>query len=118
MDQNTINILKEKLLEEKKNLEQELKTESTTTPLEADGLTAKFPDYGDKEEENASEVADYSTTVTLEKQIEKSLLAVNEALEKIENGEYGNCQTCNEEIEQNRLLANPTAKQCLKHASQ
>ena len=115
MDQNTINTLKEKLLEEKKDLEQDLQTESTATPLEADGLTAKYPDYGDKEEENASEVADYSTNVTLEKQIEKSLKAVNYALEQIDKGEYGKCQVCGEEIEQERLLANPTAQQCLKH---
>ncbi len=38
---------------------------------------------------------------------------VNGALQRIERDEYGVCLDCGEEINGNRLLANPIAKRCL-----
>ena len=37
------------------------------------------------------------------------------ALEKMENGKYGLCETCGAPIEADRLNANPAAKTCKKH---
>jgi len=37
------------------------------------------------------------------------------ALEKIDAGTYGRCEICNEEIEADRLLANPAARTCKTH---
>ena len=39
---------------------------------------------------------------------------LNEALERIENGTYGLCRSCNEEISRKRLDAVPHATQCIK----
>ena len=36
-------------------------------------------------------------------------------LDKIKHGVYGKCQTCQEEIESERLEANPSARTCKKH---
>jgi len=38
---------------------------------------------------------------------------VEEALRRIERGEYGICENCNEEISKNRLEAVPIAKLCV-----
>lgn len=38
---------------------------------------------------------------------------VKHALEKIENGTFGQCEECGEEIEEKRLLARPMATQCI-----
>lgn len=42
-------------------------------------------------------------------------LEVKRALEKIEDGTYGKCEVSGEEIEGDRLEANPAAKTCIKH---
>ncbi len=39
---------------------------------------------------------------------------LNEALERIENGTYGVCRSCNEEISKARLEAVPHATQCIE----
>lgn len=41
---------------------------------------------------------------------------VQHALEKIEAGEYGNCETCGEPISDVRLEAMPAARYCITHA--
>ena len=40
---------------------------------------------------------------------------VDEALEKIEKGTYGICETGGEKIEEDRLEANPSARTCKAH---
>jgi YteA family regulatory protein len=40
---------------------------------------------------------------------------INKALEAIQNGAYGICETCKEEIPAERLEALPTALYCIKH---
>jgi len=45
---------------------------------------------------------------------ERGLLSkINEALEKIEDGDYGLCETCGEEIGLKRLEARPVARLCI-----
>ena len=41
------------------------------------------------------------------------LKKIDEALEEIENGTYGICKECGDEIEIKRLLARPTANLCI-----
>lgn len=44
----------------------------------------------------------------------RQLVLINEALERIEDEEYGFCQNCEEEINVRRLDAVPWARYCLK----
>ncbi|MDP2671249.1 MAG: TraR/DksA C4-type zinc finger protein [bacterium] len=45
--------------------------------------------------------------------LETDLKAVEEALGRIKDGTYGNCQNCGKKIEENRLSIMTTAKFCL-----
>ena len=56
--------------------------------------SAKFVDYGEKDDENAAEVATFEKNLSLEKTLEVSLYNVNKALKKIEAGDYGLCEKC------------------------
>jgi RNA polymerase-binding transcription factor DksA len=40
---------------------------------------------------------------------------INDALEKIEENRYGECEICSEDIEEDRLEVNPAARTCKKH---
>jgi DnaK suppressor protein len=44
----------------------------------------------------------------------RQLVMINEALERIEDDEYGLCQNCEEEVNPKRLNAIPWARYCLK----
>jgi DnaK suppressor protein len=50
---------------------------------------------------------------------ERGLLSkINSALEKIEGGEYGECESCGEEIGLKRLEARPVARLCIECKSE
>ena len=74
---------------------------------------ARFPDFGDKEDENAAEVAAFEGNLSLEKNLEISLFNVNKALKKIEDGSYGLCEKCGMPIDPARLKAFPSATVCM-----
>ncbi|MEX1112674.1 MAG: TraR/DksA family transcriptional regulator [Candidatus Andersenbacteria bacterium] len=69
---------------------------------------ADFPDYGRKDEENASEVADYQASYATTEALEARLEEVGAALKRIEAGTYG-ATGDGEEIPEDRLRANPAA---------
>ena len=46
----------------------------------------------------------------------QSLIYVENALSRIENGTYGECEVCGEKIEEQRLKALPYATLCMEHA--
>lgn len=48
--------------------------------------------------------------------IQDSLRDVNLALGKLDEGTYGKCEECGEEIVEARLEAMPAARYCIKHA--
>ena len=45
-------------------------------------------------------------------------IVILKALEKIEKGEYGTCEVCAAEIEEDRLEANPSARTCKAHVDE
>ena len=104
----------EKLLgEEKVRLEKELAKFTTKNQHVSGDFDATFPEYGDKEDENAQEVAQYTTNKPLEIALESELRDVGKSLERLEKGEYGVCKYCKKAIDEKRLLARPTSGACV-----
>jgi RNA polymerase-binding protein DksA len=104
--------LKEKLLEEKTRIQTELDRIGKPTTKEGDYST-NFSEMGEDEDENASEVEEYTDNLALEANLEKQLKEILEALEKMESGTYGKCENCNTDISIERLRAYPAAKTCI-----
>ncbi len=113
MDKTTLKTLEEKLLEEKAKLEVELGGFATRNPKNVDDFNADFPQLGEKEDENASEVAEYSKDLTVERTLEASLRDVKKALERLHEGTYGVCKYCGKSIDNKRLMARPTSTSCI-----
>jgi RNA polymerase-binding protein DksA len=111
-DPQTLAELKEKLLQEKVRIEDELGRIAKPAATEGDYVTT-FEDVGKDEDENATEVEDYTDNLALESSLEKQLKDVMEALEKMGNGTYGKCENCGIEIPLERLRAYPAAKTCI-----
>jgi hypothetical protein len=68
---------------EKKHLEEDLGKFAKKNPMAPGGFDSSFPDYGDKDDENAAEVADYVVNLSLEDNLEKALRDVDQALERL-----------------------------------
>lgn len=113
LDQKTIKEIELQLLAQKKQIVDDLADLSRNDNHEADNMSAKFPEYGDKPDENAQEISDYSTNIVTEKVLEKSLEDINKTLDRITKGSYGVCKYCGNAIAAKRLLARPTASSCI-----
>jgi len=114
LDKKIIAEIKKSLLAQKKQIIGDIDDISREDDHEADNMTAKFPEYGDKPDENVQEISDYSADVVTEKVLEKSLEDIDKALERIAKGTYGICKYCGNPIAEKRLLARPTASSCIK----
>ncbi|MFH1171850.1 MAG: TraR/DksA C4-type zinc finger protein [bacterium] len=80
-----------------------------------DDFHARFPSYGDMDEENAEEVSDFEDEVSIDRGLEALLQATDEALAAIEKGTYGTCRVCGKEIDFERLSIVPSTTLCREH---
>lgn len=118
MNAKDLTYFKNRLLNEKKLLEEELATVGRKDPTNPKDWQATVDDSQvDNADEN--EVADvleeYEEHKAILTQLETQLNEVQAALQKIEKGTYGICEISGEEIEKERLEANPSARTGIKH---
>lgn len=102
------------LLDEKARLEHDLTQLSAPSNPKGEDSDSAFPDYGNKDDENAAEVADYAANQSIEQDLGNLLRDVNSALKRIEEGTYGICKYCKKPIEEKRLLARATSSACVE----
>ncbi len=68
-----------------------------------------FPDPTDR----ASLESDRNFLLRIRDRERKLIAKIEEALERIENGTFGICEVCGEEISKERLQARPVTTQCI-----
>lgn len=96
---NILNIWKEQLMSEMNRTVQHLKSDA-----------ANFPDPVDR----ASQEEEFNLELKTRERERKLIKKIDEALEKIQGGDYGFCLDCGAEIGIKRLEARPTATQCIE----
>jgi DnaK suppressor protein len=77
------------------------------------GMTAQkenFPDPTDR----ASLESDRNFMLRIRDREAKLIKKIKKALERIDNGSFGICETCGEEISIERLRARPVTTQCIE----
>jgi len=109
LSQATIEKMKKELLERKEQILKDL----VDITNEKD-QKAKFPEFGDKADENAQEITEYSTNLATEKVLESTLRDIEDALDRIKKGAYGTCKYCQKQISEKRMLARPVASACIE----
>ncbi|MDZ4345286.1 MAG: hypothetical protein U1E51_22940, partial [Candidatus Binatia bacterium] len=97
--------MKQKLLDEQGQITKELKVDARD---DHGDYQAIYPEYGRHEDENASEIADYTALNAATEALEKRLEEIQTALERVNNGTYG-ITSHGQLIPENRLRANPAA---------
>lgn len=115
MKKTFIEEMKTALLAEKDRLEKELARFSHRNPKSpAADFDSDFPNIGDSEDENAAEVAQFTDNLSLEDELERALRDVDVALKRVDDGTYGLCNYCKQEIDEKRLKARPTSSSCIQ----
>lgn len=108
--------MKAALAVEKAKLEAELAglAHRNTRPNE-DGqiFEVQHPNFGESEDENASEIAQYGDNLSLEQELESGLKDIASAMKAVGNGTYGVCKYCKQNIPEDRLRARPTSTSCV-----
>lgn len=110
--------LKKQLEEEKTLLETELASLGSRNPANpSDWMPAKpaGDEFGADRNDNADIIEDMQDDNASLNELEGRLNTVIAALEKIESNSYGTCTVCGNEIEEDRLNANPAAPTCKAH---
>lgn len=97
------NHFKEKLLEEKKSLEEEI----AELKNELD-----FGDDTDGLEEETDKSEEFATQIQIRKTLQNRLARVSDALKKIQDNAYGICEKCGEEISAALLEIDPESRLC------
>lgn len=109
---------KNKLEEEENLLKGELEKVGRRNPDNLSDWEAT-PTERDSSQADENTVADsvegYEENVAIVNTLETRYQDLKKALDKIKNGTYGLCEVCGEEIDTQRLEANPSAKECRKH---
>ena len=114
MDKKTLKEIEKKLLEQKKTIEDELSAIGEKKEERTDDYDSHFPNYGDKEDENAAEVAVYSDRIAIEQELEHDLRDIDKALKSVKDGSYGICKYCGKPIDVRRLMVRPTSSSCVE----
>lgn len=115
-----MNTHKIKLEEEKKLLEEELKSlgkKDSKGDWEAIPESENNSQEVQDEADMAERSEDYQERSLKLNLLEKRLSDIEKSLEKIENGQYGICDNCGKKIEEDRLDVNPaafTCKECME----
>lgn len=112
---------KDKLTEEKKLLERELSGVghiNSDNPSDWEGEPAKMDIQEADKNERADRIEEFETNAAIEVTLEDRLGEIKNALGRIVTGAYGICEIGGEEIEHERLMANPAARTCKKHINE
>ena len=109
LDKETSNKMQKELLERKERVSKDL-----ADITGGEGASAKFPDFGDKTDENAQEIGEYSTNIATEKVLESTLRDIDNSLDRIKKGSYGICKYCKKPIGKKRMMARPVASACVE----
>ena len=76
------------------------------------GMTQPKENFADPTD-RASHEADRSFELRIRDREHKLIKKVKKALERIENGTFGHCESCEEDISMERLRARPVTTQCI-----
>ena len=109
---------KKSLSTEKASLEEELATVAERNSGTSSGWEAnsgKMEVDAADENEVADKLEELEDNSGIADKLEYQLNEVKAALERIEKGTYGICETCGQPIEIERLEANPSARISIKH---
>lgn len=113
---NDSSIYKTRLEEEKARLEAEMATIARRNPANPNDWEAMAAEEGSADPSlQADKLDHFQENVAILEELEARYADVQDALGRIASGTYGLCEVSGEEIEADRLEADPAARTCKAH---
>ncbi len=112
LTQNDLKKIKEKLIEERMKLEEELRRVRRGL-AESQAESAGENNFEEDYAESGSSTFEREKELSIEVSVSDLLQKVDRALERLRNGSYGYCLTCGKPIAKERLKALPYAELCI-----
>ncbi len=111
---------KERLEREQELLQGELSALGKRNPANPSDWepAATTGEFGADRNDNADLIEELHENNAAINELEVRLKNVSEALERIDAGSYGICEVSGEDIELERLNANPAARTCVEHMAE
>jgi RNA polymerase-binding transcription factor DksA len=106
--------LEKKLLEERAQIERELKELEEDLHHHTQSEISGEDIYEDEYAESGSATFEREKDLSIELSLKDTMEQINRALERIKNDTYGICQRCQKPIEIERLRAIPYAELCIQ----
>lgn len=115
---NKLSMLKNELLQRKKELQQELEATDyfDTKRSHVNDSIGELSHYDNHPADTGTELFEREKDTALVEHFEKEIKDINHALDRMENGTYGRCEACQKDIPIERLEALPTATHCIEHS--
>lgn len=111
--------LKNLLLKEQAEIEQELNLIADKSELVKGDYRARFPgasDPSDPPDVRAQDISEFERQKAAEQTLELRLKEINETLKRLDADDYGTCTNCKSPIQQARLRVMPMASLCMNCA--
>ncbi|MCL1695358.1 MULTISPECIES: TraR/DksA C4-type zinc finger protein [unclassified Lysinibacillus] len=109
MDPQVLEKFRRQLEQELKEIEQQI--EESERPV-----ATELSNYDNHPADNASDLTDKLTEMVIDEHRGDHAEEIKHALQAMEDGTYGKCAICSEEIPIGRLEAKPEALTCVEHA--
>jgi YteA family regulatory protein len=108
--------LLQKLEQEKSQIEKRLKqNDSYGMDQSMNGSIGELSGYDNHPADLGTEIFERGKDLALNENDERRLKEIDKALERMDQGTYGICKVCGQEIGEDRLEAVPTAEYCVHH---
>jgi len=100
---------------EKDSLEEEMASHGKNAGAMWEGSSGSEGEEADPVDA-ADNIEELATNIPLVAEMQRRKKELDAALERMDKGTYGRCETCNQPIPFDRLEANPAALTCVEHA--
>jgi YteA family regulatory protein len=117
LEQQRYEHLRSQLVKEKEDIERRLKVnDSFQLEQSARDSDGELSHYDNHPADTATSLYEREKDLALLEHERHHLEEIEDALSRMETGDYGKCETCQQEIALERLEAVPTTKYCVEHA--
>lgn len=113
MEQGELQELSKRLQEEERSIIAQIGSVGDANPAIPGDFEPKMPSYGDSEDDTINESVDLDRNIAIEEAMEQRLDEVRAAIARIQQGVYGSCEACGSPIEEKRIKAMPTTRNCI-----
>ena len=114
MEQSRLDELRQRLEADRISLQAQIEQIQNEDVNAENQYDPEFSGYGNHMAETGTEIYEQERNLSVEQSLQQQLAGVEHALNKFDDGTYGRCDNCGQDISSERLEALPSASLCIR----